>query len=24
LYMGVLAWGLAFITHMGGGWLGLH
>jgi ferrous iron transport protein B len=24
LYMGVLAWGLAFITHMGGGWLGLR
>jgi ferrous iron transport protein B len=24
LYMGVLAWGLAFITHMGGGLVGLH
>jgi ferrous iron transport protein B len=24
LYMGALAWGLAFITHMGGGLVGLH
>ena len=24
LYMGALAWGLAFITHLGGGWLGWH
>jgi ferrous iron transport protein B len=24
LYMGALAWGLAFLTHLGGGLLGLH
>ena len=24
LYMGALAWGLAFVTHIGGGLLGLH
>jgi ferrous iron transport protein B len=24
LYMGALAWGLALMTHLGGGLLGLH